>query len=222
MRFEEISRRGKFLVFRLGAGRRTGYMLAHLRMSGSFRLLPAGRKPPPHARLMIELERGLRLYFNDPRKFGRFWMVDDPDQVLGDLGPEPLEPGFSPAVFRGIFQVRRGRIKTLLLNQRLLAGIGNIYADESLWRARIHPLRRACGLKDGEWRALHGAIRATLRRAIASRGTDAGDGVVEGDFRPAVYQRAGKPCRRCGARILRITIGQRGTHFCPACQKSGR
>jgi formamidopyrimidine-DNA glycosylase len=147
--------------------------------------------------------------------------VIDPEEVTGSIGPEPLAADFNLPKFRALVQSRSGVIKPLLLNQTFLAGVGNIYADESLWWARIHPLRKANSLADAEIAALYRSIRKVLRKAIEDQGTDAGDGVIEGDYEPRVYGREGRPCHRCHQPLRKIVVGQRGTHFCPRCQ-SGR
>jgi formamidopyrimidine-DNA glycosylase len=219
----DVGRRGKWLVIPLDGG---DTLLIHLRMSGRLLLESEACLDSNHLRVLILLDDGHRLSFVDQRKFGRLHLTDDPSHVLGDLGPEPLADEFTAQRFEQMLQVRRGRIKPLLLNQRFLAGLGNIYTDEALWRARIHPLRGANTLSTAEAQALHEAIQSVLRAAIASGGTtlqDAGyqqaDGRA-GEFAPrlAVYGRSGQACLRCGQAIERIRVGQRGTHFCPRCQ----
>jgi formamidopyrimidine-DNA glycosylase len=166
------------------------------------------------------------LSFVDPRKFGRLWLGRDPAEILGRLGPEPLADEFTAARFRAMLAGQRRRIKPLLLDQRFLAGLGNIYSDEALWRARIHPLRPANTLTSAEARRLHGAIQAVLRAAIAGGGTTLADQAYQradgqaGGFieRLAIYGCAGEPCPRCGATVERIAVGQRSAHFCPRCQ----
>ncbi|HHS96288.1 MAG TPA: bifunctional DNA-formamidopyrimidine glycosylase/DNA-(apurinic or apyrimidinic site) lyase [Chloroflexi bacterium] len=222
-RVEEVGRRGKWVVIRLDGGL---FLLIHLRMSG--RLVVGGGTPADdrHLRVAFALDDGSRLFFYDPRKFGRMVLVEDPGEVLGGLGPEPLDEGFTVERLRERLARRRGRLKPLLLDQRFVAGLGNIYADEVLWRARLHPLRRADRLTEGEVARLHAAIRAVLREAIAGRGTTLEDGRYVGvDGRPggfaprlAVYHREGQPCLRCGTPIRRIRVNGRGTHFCPRCQ----
>ena len=229
-----VGRRGKWLVVALSGG---GTLLVHLRMTGQLVLGPGGgygESPcsdgecpdDRHVRVLLFLDDGRCLRFSDTRKFGRLWLVDDPAGVLGELGPEPLGDDFTVARLQDMLARRRGRIKPLLLNQRFLAGLGNIYTDEALWRAGIHPLRRAGTLSPAEMRRLHRAIRFVLRAAIASGGTTLPDGTYQqadgrsGEFASqlAVYGRAGQPCPRCGTAIERIRVSQRGTHFCPHCQ----
>jgi len=176
--------------------------------------------------VLFPLDDGQSLCFYDQRKFGRLRLVDDPAEVLNDLGPEPLADDFTAAQLGEMLTRRRGRIKPLLLNQHFLAGLGNIYSDESLWRAGIHPLRRANTLTPAQVQRLHRAIRDVLRAAIADGGTTLPDATYQrtdgqpGEFgkRLAVYGRAGQPCLRCGTAIERIRVSQRGTHFCPRCQ----
>ncbi|MBN1954591.1 MAG: bifunctional DNA-formamidopyrimidine glycosylase/DNA-(apurinic or apyrimidinic site) lyase [Anaerolineae bacterium] len=222
-RIDGVTRRGKWLVFGFASGE---HLLIHLRMSGRLTLEPAGSRPDKHARLHIVLDDGRQLCFSDPRKFGRAALVDDPSVVLGDLGPEPLGETFTAAWLAGRLAGRRARIKPLLLDQRFLAGLGNIYTDESLWRARIHPLRHAGTLSEAEVARLRRAIRDVLTEAIAQEGTTLDDqGYVGVNGRPgafgghiAVYGRAGEPCPRCQAEIVRLVVGGRGTHVCPGCQ----
>ena len=225
-RIRSIGRRGKFLIFCLdkssGAKRRTKrYLIAHLRMSGSLRVYVRKSAEEKHVRLKFLLSGGHWLYFRDPRKFGRVWLVDRAEKVVGGLGPEPLSESFRAADFLARVKVRSGQIKPLLLNQKFLAGIGNIYADESLWRAGIHPRRSAASLSKEEILRLYKVIRQVLRKAIRDQGTDIGDRVVKGDYQPRVYGRAGKRCLRCKGGIVRMVVGQRGTYVCPGCQRVG-
>jgi len=229
-----VGRRGKWIVIALSGG---DTLLVHLRMTGQLVLGPGGGygKPPysdgewpdeRHVRVLFLLDDGRYLRFSDTRKFGRLWLVDDPAGVLGALGPEPLGDDFTAARFGEMLAHRRGRIKPLLLDQRFLAGLGNIYTDETLWRACIHPLRRADTLTHAEVWRLHRAIRSVLRAAIASGGTTLSDGAFQrtdgrsGEFasRLAVYGRVGQPCPRCGTAVERTRVSQRSTHFCPHCQ----
>jgi len=226
---QAIDRRAKYLVFTLvGAGPapaqgdREGtplhFLLIHLKMSGKLSVVDGSASIEKHDRVVFQLDDGMQLRFNDVRKFGKMWAVIDPEEVTGSIGPEPLAADFHLPKFRALVQSRSGIIKPLLLNQTFLAGVGNIYADESLWLAKIHPLRRADSLSDAEIAALYRSIRKVLRKAIEDEGTDAGDGVIEGDYTPRVYGREGKPCYRCHQPLHKIVVGQRGTHFCPQCQ----
>jgi formamidopyrimidine-DNA glycosylase len=194
------------------------FLLIHLKMSGKLSVVSSSAPLEKHDRVVFHLDNGQQLRFNDVRKFGKIWVVIDPEEVTGSIGPEPLAADFNLPKFRTLVQSRSGVIKPLLLNQTFLAGVGNIYADESLWLAKIHPLRRADSLSDAEIAALYRSIRKVLRRAIEDQGTDAGDGVIEGDYHPRVYGREGQPCYRCHQPLHKIVVGQRGTHFCPQCQ----
>jgi len=187
-------------------------------MSGKLSVVDRSAPIEKHDRVVFLLDHDRQLRFNDVRKFGKLWAVIDPEEVTGAIGPEPLAADFSLPKFRALVQSRSSTIKPLLLNQTFLAGVGNIYADESLWLAKIHPLRKADSLSDVEIAALYRSIRKVLRKAIEDEGTDAGDGVIEGDYEPRVYGREGQPCYRCHQPLRKIVVGQRGTHFCPQCQ----
>lgn len=223
-----INRRAKYLVFELtprpATKRRahpaepTHFLLIHLKMSGKLSVVDAGTPIEKHDRVIFDLDNGQQLRFNDVRKFGRMHLVPHFDVVTGAHGPEPLSDEFTLKRFREMIRNRSGAIKPLLLNQQFLSGVGNIYADESLWYAKIHPLRTASSLKDAEIAALYRSIRRVLKQAIDDQGTDAGDGVIEGDYQPRIYGREGRPCYRCHRPIHKTVVGQRGTHFCPTCQ----
>lgn len=216
----EVTRRGKFIVLSLVRNRRSqGYLLGHLRMSGSMDVVQSGSPEAKHDRVVLHFRGGKQLRFNDPRKFGRFYLVNELTEITGKLGHEPLDDSLSNAEFFRRLRAKRGILKSLLLDQTFLAGVGNIYADESLWRAGLHPRRRACSVTQQEAERLLLEIRATLSEAIAAKGTDAGDGVVEeGLYQPQAYARHGQPCVKCETLLKRIVVGQRGTHFCPTCQ----
>jgi formamidopyrimidine-DNA glycosylase len=239
---QAIDRRAKYLVFTLSprastslhsahalsdalhrrrAGRHVAapiFLLIHLKMSGKLSVVEKEMPLEKHDRVVFDLDNGQQLRFNDVRKFGKMWAVIDPEEVTGSIGPEPLAADFNLPKFRALVQSRAGVIKPLLLNQTFLAGVGNIYADEALWLAKIHPRRKADSLSEAEIAALYRSIRKVLRKAIEDEGTDAGDGVIEGDYAPRVYGREGQPCYRCHQPLHKIVIGQRGTHFCPHCQ----
>jgi len=216
-----ITRRGKYLVFHLSSRQ---FMLVHLRMTGGFHLDLSKRPRDKHMHVVFRLSDGYELRFRDTRKFGRMWLVDDPESVTGDLGPEA--PDITAKEFHALFKKRRGYLKPLLLNQTFLAGLGNIYVDESLWYARLHPLRRAETLSREERARLHRAIHQVLKRAIAMGGTSIDvmykrvNG-ASGGFQDSLraFDREERPCRRCGSLIVKTVVGQRGTHFCPTCQK---
>lgn len=199
------------------------FLLVHLRMTGQFGFHAPEVKRDKHQHVHLLLDDGRELRFHDFRKFGRWWLVDDPAQVVGKLGPEPLD--MSKKEFLTRLRARRGHIKPLLLNQTFVAGVGNIYADESLWYAKIHPLRDAQSLTDKEASDLYNAIRRVFRKAIGVGGTsfdatykriNGQSGEFQEDLR--VVGRAGEPCYRCGTPIIKTVVGQRGTHYCPHCQ----
>lgn len=219
-----IDRRGKFIVLCLARHA----LLVHLRMSGDLRVEPAcdaqGAPAPlqPHDRAVFYLSGAVRLVFNDARKFGRIWLLEDPQALLGKLGPEPLDPALTPTDFFQSLQLRRRQVKPLLLDQAFIAGLGNIYTDEALHLARLHPLRRSDALDPDEAGRLLEAIRVVLAGGIRAGGASIDwayrGGGFQNDFR--VYGRAGQPCPLCGAPIVRIIVGQRSAHFCPLCQPS--
>ena len=222
-RIDSISRRGKYLIFGLqfyALRVRTRHLLIHLKMSGRLHVLDADFPREKHVHFAFSLDNGYELRFNDARKFGRVYLVDDLDAVTGHLGPEPLEETFTLKVLRSLLAKKSGGLKALLLDQSFIAGIGNIYADEALWRARIHPLRRANTLQDTEIAALRRAIRAALRDGLKHGGAAIDWVYPEGRYQDhfRVYGQVDKPCRRCKTRIERILVGQRSTHFCPTCQ----
>jgi formamidopyrimidine-DNA glycosylase len=215
-RIEEIGRRAKFIVMRLSCDT----LIFHLRMSGDLRAELQSAAHQPHDRLIFALDEGLRLVFNDPRKFGRAWLVDEPQRVLGRLGPEPLESAFSAADFHQRLSARRRQLKPLLMDQSFLAGLGNIYTDEALHRAGLHPLSISASLSLEQAARLLDAIRGVLQEGIRRNGASIDWVYRGGDFQNnfSAYQRTGQPCLTCGTPIQRITVGQRGTHFCPVCQ----
>jgi len=213
-----IERRGKFLIFNLENDSPKGILIIHLRMSGALEVFPQTRKNQKHDRVVFYLDNKKKLCFNDVRKFGRVYLVGELAEATKSLGPEPLSLEF--AEFWKMLCAKNGTIKPLLLNQSFIAGIGNIYADECLWRAKLHPLTKASKIKREKAKMLYDAIRKTLKLAIESSGTDIGDNVVEfGNYAPQVYQRDGQACRRCKNIIKRTVVGQRGTHYCPSCQR---
>jgi formamidopyrimidine-DNA glycosylase len=222
-RVDAVGRRGKFITVQFDTGHT---MLTHLRMTGKFLIEPVP-SDDAHARVRFLLDDGRPLVFSDTRKFGRMFLVSDPLQVLGQLGPEPLAKDFTPARLGDMLAERRGRIKPLLLNQTFIAGLGNIYADEALWRARVHPLQHADTLTPDQAARLHAGILDVLIAAIGEGGTSLrdnqyrqpdGEGGAYQDLL-AVYGRAGQGCLRCGTPVKRIVVAQRGTHYCPGCQK---
>jgi formamidopyrimidine-DNA glycosylase len=213
-----ITRRAKYLQFHLSGG---DTLLIHLKMSGDLLVVPNEEPVHPHVRTTFGLDNGHQLRFKDMRKFGRVYLVDDPAQVVGRLGPEPLDPTFTAADFAALFAGRRGRLKPLLLNQQFIAGIGNIYADESCFMAGLDPRRQVDTLTGAEQQALYHAIRQALNHGILHKGASLDAVYRGGEFQHhfQVYGRTGQPCLRCGAEILRVVLGGRSTHFCVQCQK---
>lgn len=219
---EAIQRRAKYLVFSLTQGET---LIIHLKMSGHLAVVAADKPTDKHVHTVFELDNGQELRFRDIRKFGRVYLVHDPAQILGKLGPEPLESNFTPAVLQERLNGRTRAIKPLLLDQQIVAGIGNIYADESLFYAKIRPTRPANTLSQNDFQALHGAIQKVLRLGIEREGASIElyvkpDG-SKGDMQNAVavFRRTGHSCYTCGQPIERIVLGGRSTHFCPHCQK---
>ena len=212
----EISRRGKYLVFRLSED----YLLIHLRMSGDLLVGRDGEQLAEHVRVAFKLSGGLQLAFNNPRKFGRVWLVEDPGEIFAGLGPEPRGSGLSSKKFAEMLHRRSRQLKPLLLDQGFIAGLGNIYVDEALHLAHLHPLRRANTLDESEAEALLSAIRKVLNEGIRRNGASIDWVYRGGDFQNhfRVYQQTGEPCPECGTPINRIVVGQRGTHLCPVCQ----
>jgi formamidopyrimidine-DNA glycosylase len=244
---EGVGRRGKQLLIWLGPSGSApaepnagpdaagpAVLTVHLKMTGQLFVVVAGTPQDRHVHLVLELSDGRELRFRDMRKFGRIGLyrrdpatglpVDGEAEGVLAAGPEPLSEEFTAGQFAALLARRRGRLKTLLLNQDFVAGVGNIYADEALWRARIHPLRDAHTVRPDEARRLHGALRAVLAEAVERRGSSVDDYTApEGDGSMQehldVYQRAGEPCHRCGRPIRRIVVGGRSTHFCGWCQR---
>jgi formamidopyrimidine-DNA glycosylase len=221
-----LDRRGKYLVARFESGRA---LLIHLRMTGSLRHAPSGSLPDdPYRRAVFRLEDGSDVAYRDVRRFGT-WLLLGPGELDAYLdarvGPEPLSRAFGPRYLAKRLEGRRVSVKAALLDQRTVAGLGNIYADEALWRARVHPLRPAGELDADEVRALHRAVRRALERGLARQGAtlrdyalpDGGAGSMQEEFK--VYGRAGEPCLRCGTPIERTVVAGRGTWYCPACQR---
>jgi formamidopyrimidine-DNA glycosylase len=224
-RILRIYRRAKYIIFELSDNL---WLLVHLRMTGRLMLIVPVKREDSHLRVLLTLDDGRCLAYHDTRKFGRFFLSGDPASILDALGPEPLASSFSADKLARKLERRRRRIKPLLLDQTFIAGLGNIYVDEALWSARLHPLRAAHTLSRQEVRCLHRAIRSVLRRGIRNAGTSLGTG--EGNFispqsdrgrnrnQLKVFQRTGQACPRCGHEIARIVVGQRSTHICSKCQ----
>jgi formamidopyrimidine-DNA glycosylase len=190
-------------------------------MSGNLLVEPATEPLDPHVRTIFELDNGHQLRFKDSRKFGRVYLVDNPNVVVGKLGPEPLADDFLPDQFSALFHRRTGRLKPLLLNQEFIAGIGNIYADESCFAAGLDPRRQVDTLSKEELGKLYQAIRQALHNGILYKGASLDAVYRGGEFQNhfQVYGRTGENCSRCGQPIQRIVLGGRSTHFCLQCQK---
>jgi formamidopyrimidine-DNA glycosylase len=214
---EAIDRRGKYLILQLS----NDFLLFHLRMSGDLRVEGADAPLAPHDRFMLGFRSARRLAFNDARKFGRVWLVRDPAEIVADLGPEPFDAQLTPTLFSEMLQQRARQLKPLLLDQSFLAGLGNIYTDEALHAARLHPLRLSSSLTCEEAQVLLDSIRDVLAAGIERQGSSIDWVYRGGDFQNyfSVYQRTGEACPRCGMPIQRMVVGQRGTHFCPNCQR---
>jgi formamidopyrimidine-DNA glycosylase len=235
-RIESTSRRGKFLLIQLDGGLTWA---VHRRMSGNILHRPVGAADEPFLRARFTLDDGTELRFIDLRKFGTMWLVDDPTPLFVGLGPEPLDEAFTVDVLRAILRKRKAPVKAVLLDQAAIAGIGNLYADEALHYAKVHPLRPASRLTKTEAERLHSGIVRALEQGLRNYGSSVGV-VTDGEdvsLRDHVnlsgepgsnqeylvaYGREGRPCRTCGTPIERIKVGQRSAHFCPKCQPRPR
>ena len=222
-RVERVGRRGKYVVATLGSGRA---LVVHLRMTGRLIFQAAGAWTPcPYTNVTLRFVDGSRLCFADARTFGRMRLVGPEEPWAAEVGVEPLSEEFSLECFSGLLDRRTTPIKAFLLDQRRIAGIGNIYACEALWEARIRPSRPAGALSQPSRARLHGAIGSVLSRAIEHRGTSVDDYVdaegLRGGFQNQLscYGRDGKACPRCGNTIVRTVLAQRGTWWCRTCQK---
>ncbi|MEA2676485.1 MAG: formamidopyrimidine-DNA glycosylase [Chloroflexota bacterium] len=224
-----VERRAKWLIFALGPAKANGepaVLAIQVKMTGQLDVVSVEAPRDKHVHAIFALDDGRELRLRDTRKFARL-AVYAPDQaagVLGTLGPEPLGAELTLPEFRRMLRSRKARLKTLLMNQEFLAGVGNIYADEALWRARLHPLRSAANLRNDQARALYLALRDVLNEAIARRGSSvdsyrAPEGSGDMQHYLNVYGRTGKPCPRCGRPTRRMVIGARSTHFCSWCQR---
>lgn len=210
-------RRGKFMHFPLDKG----HLLAHLRMSGDMRMEEIIKSNDNYDRVIINFTNGYRLVFSNIRKFGRMWYTDNPDEVIGNLGPEPLSNNFTSDLLYKKLKSHSRQIKPLLMDQTFIAGMGNVYTDETLFHARIHPLRISDSLSKIDAENLHHAIQSVLQKGIQNLGSSIDWIYRGGQFQNYfnVYKRENKPCPRCGTSIQKIRVGLRGTHFCPTCQK---
>ncbi len=221
-RIEDVGRRGKYLLIHFEGGLT---WIVHLRMTGQLRHGKGGCPDDAHLRAKFGLDDGNWLCFIDLRKFGTMWLVDDVSLVTGKLGPEPLEEAFDASAFHGSLKRRGAAIKAVLLDQSVLAGVGNIYADESLFRAGIDPRKAAKGISRPAARRLHEAIVAVLLEAVGDRGSSFQDYVdAQGEagyhhLKVRVFRRTDEPCLVCGTPIRRVKVAGRSTHFCPQCQR---
>lgn len=221
-----VSRRAKFLSFTLSQG---DTLFVHLRMTGRFELVDIPTAVGEHERIRLLLNGGRALNYHDTRKFGRWFLVKDPETVIGKLGPEPLDPSFTEEDFVERLLAKTRQLKPLLLDQTFLAGLGNIYVDEALWMSKLHPKTTADSLSINKGKELLGSIRHVLERGLKAQGTTLGSGKTnfyrldgrKGKHQDILYvfRRTGLPCPRCETPIVRIIVAQRSTHICPKCQK---
>lgn len=220
-RVEAITRRAKYLLFHLSG---SDYLIIHLKMTGHLSVVAADTPADKYAHTVFGLDNGQELRFRDMRKFGRVYLVSDLAEILDGLGPEPLAEDFTVDTLHERLNGRSRNLKPLLLDQSFVAGIGNIYADEALFAARLHPERKANSLTDQEVAALHRAIQQVLQLGIEREGASIQNYVKpdgqRGDMQNAVavFRRTGYPCYTCQTPIERIVMGGRSTHFCPTCQ----
>jgi formamidopyrimidine-DNA glycosylase len=226
---KEVTRRAKFFILSLS----NFSLLIHLRMSGDLFIKEGKIEPEKHDRLILRLSsaedgplsnlvhRTASLVFNDTRKFGRVWLTANPEEVLGKLGPEPLSRAFTPQWLHTALHSKHRQLKPLLLDQTFVAGLGNIYTDEALHLAKLHPLAVSDFVTVKQAEVLHEAVRKVLKEGIRRNGASIDWVYRGGEFQNyfRVYDREGKPCSVCGTKIERILVGQRSTHFCPNCQK---
>jgi formamidopyrimidine-DNA glycosylase len=233
----DVGRRAKWLVLSLSGreGAAPAVLAIQVKMTGQLTVVPVDEPADKHVHHAFRLSDGREMRIRDTRKFGRLGLyrrdeagsilgADEARELFADFGPEPLDPDFTLRQFRRLLRARRGRLKTLLLNQAFLAGIGNIYADEALWRARLHPLRSASSLRPEQERRLYDAIRDVLAQAVERRGSSVDsyrspEGAGEMQHYLNVYGRTGKPCPRCGRPTRRVVLNARSTHFCSWCQR---
>jgi formamidopyrimidine-DNA glycosylase len=223
-RVTSVDRRGKYLLVRFESGRA---LVIHLRMTGSLLQVADTGEAAPHRRALVVLDDASAVAYHDVRRFGTWLLLElgEVDVYIDErVGPEPLAASFSARQLGERLARRRAPIKAVLLDQRALAGVGNIYADEALWRARLHPLTPADALSPEEVKALHRSVRRVLEQGIARQGStlrdyrlpDGGSGEMQREFK--VYGRGGEPCERCGTPIDKIRVAGRGTWYCPTCQ----
>ncbi|MFH1031446.1 MAG: bifunctional DNA-formamidopyrimidine glycosylase/DNA-(apurinic or apyrimidinic site) lyase [Chloroflexota bacterium] len=218
----KISRRGKYLILNLSSSE---FLIIHLKMSGALLFGNEASEPPKYTRATFRLDDGTIIFFRDPRKFGVLRLVEDKNSIVGELGPEPLEANFTHEVLAQRLHKRTAPIKALLSDQKVIAGVGNMYADEALFASKIHPLRAGGSLTKDEIKRLHQAIIEVLKSGIGNKGAS-----IENYIRPdgtlgtahtqfKVAHRRGETCPRCGTPLERIAVRHRGTYFCPKCQR---
>ena len=221
-----IWRRAKYIVIDLDNNR---HLVIHLRMTGHLLLAPAGAPRDKHEHVVLHLADGRELRFHDTRKFGRFYLTDDLQTFFGNIGPEPLSNGFAPVILADMLKGKSRKLKPLLLDQGFMAGLGNIYVDEALWEAGLHPETKAGDVTPEEAQKLYHAIVKVLQSGLDNMGTTLGTSAANyysvggrtGRNRDKlqVFRRQGLPCPRCGTTIEKLVVGQRGTHICPQCQR---
>ena len=234
-RIEQVNRRGKYLLVELNDGL---WWVLHRRMSGNILHRPDTAPDEPYLRARFTLDDGNELRFIDLRKFGTMWVTEDPQPILAGLGPEPLEPGFTVDLLAASLAKRSAPVKSVLLDQAVIAGMGNLYADEALHYASVHPRRPASSLTADEVSRLRDGVVSALKQGLANLGSSVGhaageeislrdhvnlDGRAGGNQEYLVaYGREGRPCRRCGTAIERLKLSNRSAHFCPKCQPEKR
>lgn len=213
---QTVSRRGKYLVLEIPPY----YLLIHLRMSGDLRIEPLSTHQQKHDRVILLLDNDTRLVFNDTRKFGRMWLTQNPERILDHLGFDPLNSHLQAEEFYAGLHTKKKMLKPLLMDQSFLAGLGNIYTDEALHQARLHPTLRANLITFEQTKHLLCTIQSVLNEGIARNGASIDwvyhGGTFQNHFK--VYRQTGKPCQTCGTPVCRIIVGQRSTHYCPTCQ----
>ena len=227
----QIARRAKYIVVTLSGNTTSASeqtLLIHLRMTGQFNLCDAQPKRDKHEHVILTLDDGRTLRYKDTRKFGRWYLIDHPDEKLGDIGPEPFDPTFTAKRLASMLTKRSRALKPLLLDQTFIAGLGNIYVDEALWESKLHPESAASSVDTPHAKALHKAIRLVLKRGLRNMGTTLGTGKANfysvgkrkgrNQDQLKVFRRTGQPCPRCTTPIERCVVGQRSTHICPTCQ----
>lgn len=222
---KKISRRGKFIVVALN----NYTLLIHLRMTGKFTLSKEEKVISSHERVQLRLSDGRVLHYEDQRKFGKWYLLSNPEIKFKELGLEPLSKEFNLKAFQQALKKSSQQVKPFLLNQRHIVGLGNIYVDEALWESKIHPARKVNSLSASEIKALHQAIPRVLEQGIAHMGTSLGSKQANyfsvsgrrggNQTQLKVFRREGLPCPRCQTEIIKITVAQRGTHLCPNCQE---